>query len=526
MESSCIRQTLLPGTSKLFGDYLYEFNRVHEFYGAHFSDPEALIESARAIRFPDARRAAIIEALRQQNGDSAALEKLGRPGTVAVVTGQQVGLFSGPAYTIFKALTAVKLAHQLCENGVSAVPVFWLATEDHDLAEVDHAWVFDEHARPTKLSITSAVSNGGPVGEIAPAEVPINELRTALGDLPFTDEVVEKTIAAYASGVTLGAAFRMLLREVLKDCGLVYLDPLTPAVRQIAAEFLAEAAERIPELVSALRDRNEALEAAGYHTQVHIDTDTSLLFLLSEHKRVPLRWKDGQFSARDRTFSQAELRDHADHLSPNALLRPVMQDYLLPTAAYIGGPAEIAYMAQSQVLYGKLLGRTPVVFPRNSFTLLDSRAAKLMRRYNVPVLEILDHPEKVKSTIAARLVPAPLTQDVAKHKAEIAGSLKQLQSSLQAFDPTLALATKKSTAKMLYQVEKLSNKAAREIMRRDDRAGQDASYLMNLIYPHGHLQERFYTILPFLAKHGLDLPGRLLAQTQLACPDHTVRTFQ
>lgn len=525
MEPSCIRQTLLPGTTKLFGDYLYDFGRVREFYGYHFSDPDSAIEAARAVQFPEGRRGAIVDALRQQNGDSAALDKLAQPGTVAVVTGQQVGLFSGPAYTIFKALTAVKLAQQLSKQGIPAVAVFWLATEDHDFPEVDHAWVFDEHATPAKLSVMSAATNGGPVGEIAPQELPINELRKALGELPFAEEVIKKVADAYQPGMRLGAAFRALLQDVLQGCELLYLDPLAPAVREIASGFLAEVAERVPELVSALRHRNEELGAAGYHAQVHIDDDASLLFLIGEHKRVALRWKDGQFLVRDRTFSPAELRGHAERLSPNALLRPVMQDYLLPTAAYIGGPAEIAYMAQSQVLYQKLLGRMPVIFPRNSFTLLDARATKLLDRYDLSVLQILDHQEKVKSIIAARLVPAALTGEVARRKAEVAESLEKLQSSLREFDPTLAPAAQKSLSKMLYQVEKLSQKTAGEIMRRDERAAQDATYLMNLIYPHGHLQERFYSIVPFLAKHGLDLPSRLLAQTQLACPDHMVRSL-
>src|ERR1700685_3131179 len=169
MEPSCIRQTLLPGTTRLFGDYLYQFDTVQEFYGQHFADPEALAAAAKSVQFPDSRRKAIVDALREQNGDSAALDKLAQPGTVAVVTGQQVGLFSGPAYTIFKALTAVKLAEHLNQQGISAVPVFWLATEDHDLAEVDHAWVFDDRATPRKLSVTSAVANGGPVGDVVPA---------------------------------------------------------------------------------------------------------------------------------------------------------------------------------------------------------------------------------------------------------------------------------------------------------------------------------------------------------------------
>lgn len=525
MESSCIRQTSLPGATNLFGDYLYDFNRVREFYGHNFADPYALTRAAQSIEFPESRRQAIVNALREQNGESAALKKLAHPGTVAVVTGQQVGLFSGPAYTIFKALTAVRVAEHLNQQGVSAVALFWLATEDHDLAEVDHAWVFDEHATPVKLSVTSAVANGGPVGEVTPAEVPLAELRAALGGLPFADEVVNNVAEAYRPGVALGAAFRALLQDVLSGCGLLYLDPLAPAVREIAAGFMSKAAEGVPELVTALRQRNERLTAAGYHTQVHIDDDTSLLFLIGEHKRVALRWKEGRFIARDQSYSLTELRKQAERLSPNALLRPVMQDYLLPTVAYIGGPSEIAYMAQAQVLYENMLGRMPVIFPRNSFTLLDPRAMKLLRRFDLSVLQILDHQEQVKSLMAARLVPPALGDEFAKLRSNVAGSIEQLQSSLRSFDPTLEAAAKKSASKVLYQLDKLSRKAARESMRRDQRATHDAIYLMNLIYPHGHLQERLYSIIPFLAKHGMDLPSRLLAQTQLACPDHMVRTL-
>jgi bacillithiol synthase len=390
---------------------------------------------------------------------------------------------------------------------------------------VDHAWVFNQHATPAKLSIESAVANGGPVGQVAPSEVPLSELRAALGELPFADDVLQKVADAYQPGEPLGAAFRSLLQDVLHGCGLLYLDPLAPAVRAISTEFLTQAAERIPELIEALRRRNQELTAAGYHAQVHLDEDASLLFLIGEHKRIALRSKDGHFVARDHTYTLAELRKQADRLSPNALLRPVMQDYLLPTAAYIAGPSETAYMAQGQVLYQKLLDRMPVIFPRNTFTLLDARATKLLARYDLSFLQILDCREKVKSLIASRLVPPGLSNDFDRRRSEITTSLDRLQSNLLVFDPTLAEAAKKSTSKISYQLEKLAQKTARESMRRDMRADQDATYLMDLIYPHQRLQERFYSIIPFLAKHGLDLPSRLLEQTQLACPDHMIRSF-
>jgi bacillithiol synthase len=525
MEPSCIRQTLIPGTSKLFADYLYHFDRVSCFYPLPYFDPESFQVSASQVNFPESRRAQIVSALRRQNGDSPNLAKLAQPGTVAVLAGQQVGFLSGPAYTIFKALTAVKLAGRLTERGIRAVPVFWLATEDHDLAEVDHAWVFDQEATPTKLAVTNAVVNGGPVGCVQFNEVPLEQLRDGLGELPFADDVVSALAKAYRPGATFGSAFRSFLQELLKDCDLLYLDPSDPAVRETAAPFARETVERVPELVSALRNRNSELERAGYHTQVHVEDSTSLLFLLTEGKRIAIRYKDGQFTARDRSYMAGDLCELADLISPNALLRPVMQDFLLPTAAYVGGPAEIAYLAQSEVLYQKLLGRMPVIFPRNAFTLLDARASKLLDRYRIYVPDLLDFPERAKSRIAARLVPPKLSEELAALQSTVSEAVAKTQSSLSHFDVTLEAAAKKSMAKILYQVDKLTQRTARETMRRDERASRDANFLMNLIYPQRHPQERFYSIVPFLAKHGLDLPRRLLEMTQLVCPDHMVRTI-
>ncbi len=525
MQPPCVPQDLIPGTSKLLSDYLYHFERVADFYSLHFSDPDALNRSAQQVQYPDGRRTQLIAALRRQNGDSPALSKLAQPGTVAVVTGQQVGLFSGPAYTIYKALTAIRVADHLDQKGTAAVPIFWLATEDHDLAEVDHAWVFDGEATPRKVSVTNSFGNSGPVGEVPLGDVPFAELRAALGYLPYADSVLDRVKVAYRRGATFGEAFRALLQDILKDYGLLYLDPLAPEIRQIAAPLMSEVTERLPELVPALRQRDRELSAAGYHSQVLVDDDASLLFLLSEGKRVPIRFKDGQFVTRDRSYTASELQGLADRLSPNALLRPVMQDFLLPTVSYIGGPAEIAYLAQSQVLYKQLLGRMPLIYPRNSFTLLDARATKLLDHLGLHALDLMDYQEKVKSRIAAKLVPATLNQEFESLRSNLASSLSTLNGKLMSFDPTLQAALKKSRAKILYQVDKLAQKTARETMRREVRAGRDATYLINLVYPNRHLQERTYSIVPFLAKYGLYLPQRLFAETQLACPDHMVRTL-
>jgi bacillithiol biosynthesis cysteine-adding enzyme BshC len=525
MEPSCVRQDLIPGTSRLFSHYLYNFDEVSRFYPGGVPEIDQIVKTAPAVAFPETRRAGIVNALRLQNGDSGSLQKLALPGTVAVVTGQQVGLFSGPAYTIFKALTAVKMAQYLESQGIAAVPVFWLATEDHDLAEVDHIWVFNDQGAPVKISSSELVATGGPVGTTTLTGLPLDELRAALGSLPFAEEVMSKVAAAYRDGGTLGGAFAALLKDLLSGFGLLFLDPLAPAIRELAAPFLIQAAQQAPDLVSALVERSGELESAGYHAQVLVEKDASLLFLLRGNKRLALRWKDHKFVSREGEIDASDLPALAHSLSPNALLRPVLQDYLLPTAAYVAGPAEIAYFAQSSVLYQALLGRMPVIFPRNSFTLLDARAEKMMALNQLRLPDLLAHQEQVKGRIAARLVPNHLTGEFARIEQSVSDSLAKLQSDLQAFDPTLLASSQKSASKILYQLRKLRQKTERETLRRDAKASADAEYLMHLVFPHKHMQERLYSIIPFLAKHGIDLPQRLYAQTQLTCPDHMLRTF-
>ena len=524
MEPACLRQTDIPHTTRLFSDFQYHFERLASFYRYNPHDPASYADSARKVSLADDRRAALVAALRARNGDSASLEKLAQPGTVAVVTGQQVGLFSGPSYTIYKALTAVRLAATLSERGIPAVPIFWLATEDHDFAEVNHAFVFDTAQRPIRLTIEGETSER-PVGAIPIAAPPVAELRKVLAGFPHGDEVAEAVRAAYEPGATFGCAFQKLLERLLASQGLLFIDPLDEAVRRLAAPILEAALEEGDLLKEKLLARNRELEKAGYHAQVHLEQKTSLVFLLDGERRITLRRQNGHYLARDgRRYSGADLIDRADHLSPNALLRPVVQDFVLPTVAYVGGPAELAYMAQSQVAYEHLLGRMPVMVSRGGFTLIDSRAAKLMQRYSLKVTDLLHGEDPVRARIAQQLIPEALGREFASVRNATSEALERMQADLASFDGTLADAAAKSRAKMLYQLSKIESKVARETLRRDERASGDAAYLSGLVYPEKHLQERLYSILPFLAKHGFELIDTLAGQIRLECPDHCVLT--
>ncbi|MGA3027542.1 MAG: bacillithiol biosynthesis cysteine-adding enzyme BshC [Bryobacteraceae bacterium] len=518
-ESACIAHVELPGTTALFSDFQHCFQRLARFYEYSPWNPGSYEAAAREIRYPPERRERLVAALARHGQNPELLEKLARPGTVAVVTGQQVGLFGGPAFSIYKALTAVKLAETLSARGIEAVPVFWLATEDHDFAEVNQAWVFDAARTPIELKAANANGNR-PVGTIPLESVPLAGLERALAGFPLADEVLAQVREAYVEGRSWGEAFRLLIERELGRHAVLYLDPLDEALRDVRAPLLGEAVRASAGLTGALLERNRELEQAGYHAQVHVEAETSLVFLLDGGRRVALRRHNGGFAAKDRSYGEDELVAMAAQLSPNALLRPVMQDYLLPTVAYVGGPAELAYLAQSQVLYDRLLGRMPVALARATFTVLDAHAKKAMDRFGLTVT-CLSHGEAVvRDYISARLIPRALHDEFAATRNKVQRALAELRGEVGAFDATLGHALDRSAAKMVYQLAKMEGKVQREALRRDERARAEAAYLSGLVFPNKHLQERLYGILPFLAQYGGGFVDTLYERVDLANPDH------
>jgi bacillithiol biosynthesis cysteine-adding enzyme BshC len=519
MPCTCVRQTDLPNTSAIAADVFYHPDRTAAFYRHPLRDLASFRAAAAEIDFPAGRRAALVAALGPRNPSSRSLQRLAEPGAVAVVTGQQVGLFSGPSYTAYKALHAARLAAWLTEQGVPAVPIFWLATQDHDFAEVNHTWVFDKSNRPHKLEMRRQASSQ-PVGDIALAAPPIDELRAALSGLPFADEVTAHAAAAYQPGNTMGRAFGDLLQSLFAKFDILQVDPLLPAFRQLAAPVLRSAVAAAPDLSAAILARNQELASAGYHAQVHMEEQTSLFFLMENGKRLALRRHGSEYVLNGRRFSSQELQASAESLSPNALLRPVVQDSILPTAASIMGPAEMAYLAQSEVIYRAILGRMPVAVPRAGFTILDQHSHKLLDRYGLRLTDFFDGEEAIRHRVADRLVPPALAGSLRETAAAVSRAVDDLRSQLVAFDPTLAQALDRSARKIRYQIGKVEGKAGRETMRRDARATEDAASLSGLLWPERHLQERLYSILPFLARHGLGLLDQVYEAIQLDCPDH------
>jgi len=532
MESDCLGPAGLPHTTRLYAAYLEHFSRVAEFY-EHVPTLDGIARAAASVRLDANIRQGVVDVLREQNRAwgrgpdvSRSLDRLAE-GAVAVVTGQQVGLFGGPAYSVYKALTALHLAEELTSRGTPAVAVFWMATEDHDLAEVSHC-AFGTRSGPERFELATSDGAGRLVGEI-----PLGDAVRGLVDRakellegPDSGAVAAWLEEAYRPEGTYGAAFAKLLTSIFSERGLVVLDPMSPKLHHFAAPILRRALEEHAEIARELVARNKRLERDGFHSQVKVVERSTLLFRVVNGKRLPLKPKNSGLAAGALVESLAEallaLDRSPEDFSPSALLRPVVQDALLPTAAYIGGSAEIAYLAQASLVYRRLLGRMPAVLPRAGFTLVDPHVARLMKKYNVALTDVFSGRQKLRAKLDRETLPKSFARRFDDGNKALRRTLARLRTPLGKLDHTLLGALDTAEKKMLYQFTHLREKAGRAEAFRTGVLDAHERELLGMLYPHHALQERSLCFLPFFAAHGTDLLNRLEKKIQIGSGNHCV----
>ncbi len=536
MKSECLPFSQIPHTTRLFADFLADFPKVQQFYprSSHFN--EWFKDEAATIVYDTERREAVSAILERQNQSwGASLEVLKniarlRAGAAAVVTGQQVGLLGGPLFAIFKALTAVKLADQATQVGVDCVPVFWLATEDHDLAEVNQVAIPAADAALQKLTAPVQGVPDAPVGSVTfgPEIQPIVDAAIALlGDTELTTFLRE----AYRPGENFGSAFARLFARLFADWGVILLDASDPELHRIAEPMYRKAIEHAASLDDALLARGQRLEAAGYHQQVKVTPSSTLLFTRRDGARVPVHRRvngngSTDFLVEDERISQTELSRRIGSVphefSPNVLLRPVVQDYLLPTLAYTGGAAEVAYFAQASVVYQALLGRVTPVVPRFSATIVEPKPHSLLQRYGLGLPDLFQGPDQLRERLAAQTLPPELQAAFDHAEASLDESLGAVSDALTRLDKTLVEAATNAGSKMRHQLDGLRSRAARAELRQSEVLARHAALWSNALYPNKTLQEREIAGIYFVARHGLDLLRTLYDAMHTDCLDHQV----
>jgi bacillithiol biosynthesis cysteine-adding enzyme BshC len=531
LDSECLRFADIPGTSHLFLDFLSHAPEAQNFYPTSTASLDELARQAARIQLPPERRERVATVLARQNRSwnagpetLASIEKL-RAGACAVVSGQQLGLFLGPAFTVYKAVTAIRLARELNARGVEAVPVFWLASEDHDLAEVNHVFVPDSNYELRRLETSSRGKEAAPVGTVV-LDSDLTSLTAQLQELIGDSETLNLIRESYCPGQTFSGAFAELMTRLFSRHGLILLESSDPELHQIAAPLFQSAAEKAEALNSALLERNRELESAGYHAQVNVTGSSTLLFFIKDGSRIPILRKNGNFTVNGEHWTAQELAarvsSNPELFSAKVLLRPVFQDYLLPTVTYIAGPAETAYFAQVQVVYDQLLERTTPVWPRFSATLIEARLGSWMRKLGLQLRDVLQPRESFVAALARRIIPADIKEDFDRTREHLDRLLGSLIQSLKQLDPTIAEAGESAANKMRYQLEHLESRAAKAHLQRTEVVERKANLMTTMLFPEKELQERRIGGIYFLGKYAPDLIDRLLEQYRPECRDHQI----
>ena len=512
----------IPQQTRLFLDYLRDPVSLRRFYPSavrfHHELPQRaneVLENHRvdrgrlcdALAAMNARWGATDETLRN-------IELLRDADCLAVVSGQQAGLFTGPLYTIYKALSAVKLAGCLRTRNTKSVPVFWIASEDHDFAEVARAEFISRECQLAKIEVSTALHRENlPVGQVVLDESINSVLDQFFEQLPnseFLADVKSLIQNAWQNGRSYSDAFATMMTSLLGKHGLIFLDPLDPELKRLAAPLYADAARRAPEIATAIEERSRELEAAGYHAQVMASANSFPLFYHDDKgaRHAITRLANGKYKAKecDNEYTADELADLAeqspDRFSPNVTLRAVVQDYLLPTVAYYGGAAEIAYFAQTAEVY-RVLGRpaTPIL-PRSSLTMIERHTGRVLERYNLTLEDFFDGLDSLMKRVVEEHLGANTSKLFTQSEQRVNEELDRLRQELASVDPTLAGALDTGRKKINYQLEGLRTRFVRAQLGRDEAAQRQLQRAFDQLYPQKDLQERHINITSLLARHG------------------------
>jgi len=527
--ADCQPAAVAPGLTRLFSDFCANSAALRPFYGFEPFDPGWQLRPALPAHW-----SALVDILAAQNPSATASISALRSGAGAVLTGQQVGLFGGPLFVPFKAATALGRARRATQSGRPHVTIFWLATEDHDFAEINHV------SFPVRRELRKLVYGKSPAAPVPVGNVVIDDtikplLEQAWELIGFSD-AMQALEAAYQPGRTFAQAFADFYSKVFAAQGLLTFDAASRAVHALGAPVLQAALERADELHFALEERNRALVAAGYHAQVAVTPGSSLLFLLDAKTGARIALKRQPASAaepaglwqagRDR-YSTSDLvgilAAEPERISPAALLRPVFQDHLFGTSLTIGGPAEIAYFAQSAPLFQKILGRQTHAEPRFSTTLIEPAIAELLHKHELTLERVFAETEdSLTQLLAARSMPIEGKRKLAAVGNALDAELTPLLDYMNSLDAGLGRSANTAASKMRYQMNRLRRLAANFQIQREESLRRHAQAISTALYPGGTLQERLHGAAWYLGRHSLELAERLTAQAaDSSCSAHT-----
>jgi bacillithiol biosynthesis cysteine-adding enzyme BshC len=517
----------IPGNKRLASDYVFAFGGLAPFFSGDPAERSAWTTAiARTQAHPrrSSELAAVIRAQQQRRGATGATvvngAKLADPSTVAIVTGQQAGLFGGPLYTILKALTAIKLAEQITrEHGVTAVPVFWIESEDHDWDEVRSCTVLDAEMAPRTVALPGRTGDPIPVAAV-PVDEQIHsvlvELEQVLPPTEFRDTLLSDVRAAYEPGVGMADAFGRLLERVLGARGLVVYDASDAAAKPLVGDLFARELSTPGETAKLAAAAGADLAARGYHAQVQTSDVTGVALFRLDGARRPIH-------------QPAELvREAAERpagFSPGVLLRPLVQDTVLPTVCYVAGPNELAYLGQLRGVYERFGVPMPIMYSRASATILDAAAMRFVAKYDVPFEALAPQDDSALNELLRTQIPPEVDDALVAVERALEERMSRVIATVPALDPTLEAAAKNTLSRMKHDLENLHGKTIQAAKRRNETLRRQFQRTRALAFPHGHPQERTIAFIWFLNQYGEAFVERLWQELPLEMGTHWVVTI-
>ncbi|MFA6598932.1 MAG: bacillithiol biosynthesis cysteine-adding enzyme BshC [Ignavibacteriaceae bacterium] len=511
----------IPGHHNLFLDYVYEFQHVKNFYFTDFRNKDAYTDHFRArTKEQNPLLFKLPELLLNQYATSQPSVKtqknialLKEPKTMAVFTGQQLGVFGGPLYTIYKTITTIKLAQYLNErfDEFNFVPVFWLEGDDHDFAEVNSITIINGENNLTTLTYEDSLPEDelrGSVGELvfnSGITTVLDELQKNLRKTEFTDELITELREIYQEGKTFKEAFRQLMFNYFDQYGLIIFDPQQNEIKKLLKPIFHEELLNYRLHSEKLILRSAELEET-YHAQVKVRPIN--LFMNYEKGRYAIEPVDDYFRLKHKRvkFTQEDLlkfiSDSPELFSPNVILRPICQDYLFQTAFYVGGPSEVSYFAQVLPLYEDFQIPQPIIYPRSSATLIEKGVQTVFDKYQLTLNDFFLNADQIAGKVINTLSDFDTEVDFSKAQEELEKTIDVLQGKLMVLDKTIGDSADRYKQKILNTLNEFKGKANEAQKRKYETALRQIAKTSLAVFPNAILQERELNYFYFANKYG------------------------
>ncbi|MGA9121412.1 MAG: bacillithiol biosynthesis cysteine-adding enzyme BshC [Bacteroidota bacterium] len=522
------------GYSTLFQDYLHGAPDAMKYFAGPFRDGAGSASVMQAIDAHPVERNVLAQVLREQNTGYGAgqrtmenIERLGRPNSYAVVTGQQVGIFGGPLYTVYKAATTLLLASKLKQKFPQKefVPVFWLEGEDHDFEEMSGMAIPDREGRMTPVTYLPGgilpERNTGPVGEMVFdewIEKAISRVQELLPLTEFSEPLFATLKSCYAPGKTFNEAFARWLGYLFRDHGLVFVSVNNPRFKQLLSPLFVREVTEFPAVSQLVITQSAELEQQ-YHAQ--IKTKSINLFLFHKGGRYLIEPRETDYSLKGtRHFlSKDELlqiaRETPELLSPNVVLRPIAQDTILPTVAYVAGPSEIAYHAQLKPVYEHLGTVRPIIYPRASLSIVEDKVSRTAEKFALDLEDFFGDKERLIAKVVEQVASVKIEGIFTNADQELQRALNELRFGLSEIDPTLLPVLDNTLSKIRQQLNILKEKGAAAQQRQHETAVRQIERSIGALLPGGTMQEREVNVIFFLNKYGPSIMSWLMNEMEI-----------